>query len=88
MQERLNTIWVHRDGYSIELTEEEVRKAYSQCSHPASSKEQVCLGQAGLGPAGLGPAVNQMTSDIYRLMDDINYAVHRNQPEPKGPFGY
>lgn len=83
MQEKPNTVWVHRDGYSIELTEEEVRKAYSQCSHPASSKEQ-----AGLGPANMGPAVNRMTSDIYRLMDDINYAVHRSQPEPRGPFGY
>ena len=83
MQERQNTIWVHRDGYSIELTEEEVRKAYSQCSHPDSLKRS-----ANMGQAGLGPAVNQMTSDIYRLMDDINYAVHRNQPEPKGPFGY
>lgn len=78
MQERPNTVWVHRDGYSIELTEEEVRKAYSQCSRPVSSKET----------ASMGPAVNRMTSDIYRLMDDINYAVNRDHAEPKSPFGY
>lgn len=77
-EERPNTIWVHRDGYSIELTEDEVRKAYAQCSKPVSSKE----------PASMGPAVNRMTSIIYQLMDDINYAVKRTHPDPKGPFGY
>lgn len=82
MQERPNTVWVHRDGYSIELTEEEVRKAYSQCSHPNSSKKQTCR-----EPASMGPVVNRMMSDVYRLMDDVQYAV-RNKSEPKSPFGY
>lgn len=72
---RPRTIWIQRNGYSIELTEDEIRAAYAACTpvDSAQNAEPVRISSTR--------AVSDMTSDIMRLMDDIAYATKRHDTE-------
>lgn len=70
------TIWIQRNGYSIELTEDEIRAAYAACT-PINSAQNVVPERVSNARA-----VSDMTSDIMRLMDDIAYVTKRYEPEP------
>jgi hypothetical protein len=78
-QRKPKTIWIQRDGYSIELTEDEVRRAYAQCGEKPKPDAKNAYDH--------GRAVSQMTTDIYQTLDDIAYAVRQRHPELSGPFG-
>lgn len=71
------TVWIQRNGYSIELTEDEIRAAYAACTPINSAQNTVPerISQAR--------AVSDMTSDIMRLMDDIAYATKRHDTESR-----
>lgn len=75
-EQKPRTVWVHRDGYSIELTEDEIRRAYAQFKEPDRPEH-----------LSHGSAVSQMTSDIYKTMDDLAYILKRRESTPSGPFG-
>ena len=74
------TVWIQRNGYAIELTEDEVRSAYAQCEcaeHPERASASALSGYA----------VSEMTNDLMRLVSDLKYAAKRYAPEPDGVFG-
>lgn len=75
-QSKPRTIWIQRDGYAIELTEDEVRKAYAQCEcaeHPESAPASAMASYT----------VSEMTNDIMRLMADLEYATKRYDTESR-----
>lgn len=77
-QGKPKTVWIQRHGYAIELTEDEIRRAYAQCDETPKA--------VGKSVYDYDRAVSQMNEDVNRTMVDLAYALRNRIPKPSGPF--